>query len=239
MLNSPEEVADLLQGSVLDGRLARSISIPGEQDLAIAVSCDPDGVLAAWQCLRDVLDQTERWPVVVAGWDGPIGSDEFSRFPFDHGAGGDTSVQGILARAEMIDSNDVLADLARIDDARDPFEDLEPFELSRTMDFTGSAPTADDIRRALGPRPTRAQLDRWLLDWEEAHGSGHLEAWTYLDWFEPEDMDTAVILLPTPHSWQVPAYLSFFGAEGPGGAENLVQRVANCTRVSWGVLGRV
>jgi hypothetical protein len=45
---------------------------------------------------------------------------------------------------------------------------------------------------------------------------------TYLEWFEPTDMDVAVILLPTPHGWHAPAYLSFFGAEGPGGAEKLV-----------------
>ena len=222
MPSSPDEVADLLRGSVLDGRPVASISIPGEQEQALAVPCGAEEVLLAWRCVRRALERTQRWPVVVAGWGGPLGPDLFSRFPYDHGAGGETSVKAIVARAENIQSDDVFADWARVDDEWDASEYLESFELRHTKDFVGEAPSAEEVRLALGARPTHAELDRWLLDWEEARGSSRVETDSYLDWFEPTGIDVGVILLPTPHGWHALAFMSFFGAEGPGGAEKLI-----------------
>lgn len=221
-MSDADEVAGLLRGSILEGRTVSSISIPGEPNPALTIPCRPDEVLPAWRCVRDVLEQTGRWPVVAAGWAGPVGPDLFNRFPFDHGAGGDTSVRGIVARADTIDPREVIADLARGDDEWDVSDHLESFELVGTRVVVGDAPSADEVTRALGGRPTHAELDRWLLDWEEAHGPTRLEAPTHLEWFEPTGMDVAVLLLPTMHSWHVPAYMSFFGAEGPGGAEKLI-----------------
>lgn len=42
-------------------------------------------------------------------------------------------------------------------------------------------------------------------------------------WFTPYPTDgVRLLLLPTAVGWEVPAYLSFHGAEGPGGAERLI-----------------
>lgn len=219
MPRDADEIAGLLRGSLLEGRPVGSIPIPGESDDALAVPCSSDEVLLAWRCLRDVAAQTGRWPVVVAGWMGPVGPDLFYRAPFDHGVGADTSVSGIVARAGAIEPGEAIADLARVDDGWDVSAELE---LARTRDLVGDAPRPDEVRHALGARPTHAELDQWLLGWEEAHGPPSLGPPTHLGWFEPTGMDVAVVLLPTAHGWMVPAYISFFGAEGPGGAEKLV-----------------
>ena len=149
----------------------------------------------------------------------------FNRFPFDHGAGTDTSIRGILERADAIDPADVIAELAARDARWDPYEHLVTFELESTRRAVGDAPTEATLRAALGAHTTHEALDRWLLDWEETTGGVKLEPALYLDWFDPVGLDTAVVLLPTPHSWEAPAYLSFFGAEGPGGAESLIALV--------------
>lgn len=216
VLNDPDAVAVLLRNSTLAGRPVRSIPVPGGAEPALTIPCGPDEVLAAWQCARAVLEQTERWPVV--GCD----VDLFNRFPYDHGAGGDTSVRGILARADKIDAGEVIADLARADDAGSAYDQLEPFELMCTRQLVGDAPSPDEVRHALGSQLTHSRLDRWLLDWEEARRPPRSELGAHLEWFEPSGMDVAVVLLPTVNGWHTPAYMSFFGAEGPGGAEKLV-----------------
>jgi hypothetical protein len=74
---------------------------------------------------------------------------------------------------------------------------------------------------ALDLRPDHAALERWLFDWEEARQPTLApEPGGYLDWFEPPDC--TLFLLPTTLSEEVPAYLSLYGAEGPGGHERLI-----------------
>jgi hypothetical protein len=216
VLNDPDAVGVLLRDSILGGRPVRSIPVPGGAEQALTIACGPDEVLMAWQSARAVLEQTERWPVV--GW----GVDLFNRFPFDHGTGGDTSVGGILDRADRMDAGEIIADLASADDADYAYDELEPYELMSTRRLVGDAPSSDEVRHALGSQLTHGRLDRWLLDWEEARGPHRSEPPTHLEWFEPRGMDVAVVLLPTVNGWHTPAYMSFFGAEGPGGAEKLI-----------------
>ena len=222
MIRDPEALAQLLEGSVLGERPVTAIPVPGGEEPAFAVDCVYDEVLAAWQAGRAVVDRSGRWPVVVAGWFGGVDAEVFNRFPFDHGAGGDTSISGILRRAEGIDPADVIAELAANDARWDAYDHLVSFELPSTRRSVGDAPLEAVVRAALGAHTTHDVLDRWLLDWEEATGPIKPESAAYLDWFEPSGLDTAVLFLPTEHSWHAPAYLSFFGAEGPGGAEKLI-----------------
>lgn len=93
-------------------------------------------------------------------------------------------------------------------------------ELEYTRRRLGIAPAEDEVL-SLGLRPDHVALERWLLDWEETRRptvapaqGGHLK------WFEPDNC--ALLLLPTAASEEVPAYISFYGAEGEGGHERLI-----------------
>jgi hypothetical protein len=76
----------------------------------------------------------------------------------------------------------------------------------------GSAPVLDEVI-ALDLTPDEVALERRLLDWEEARQPTPGPRRGHLDWFDPRQ-PCALLLLPTPMSDEVPAYLSFYGAEG-------------------------
>jgi hypothetical protein len=220
MLSDPASVAAALDGSALSGRAVTILPVPSTDDVAFAVACEVSEVLSAWRSARDLVSRTGRWPVVAVAWNG---LDElFIRFPFDNGSGADTSVAGIVSRADRLDPVDVLADLAAQDDRWDAYEYLEPFEIPNTEQAVGSSPSAAEVRAALGPAPSRAELDSWLLEWEQSRGGTVASRTAHLEWFEPDGLALWLVLLPTTRSWEVPAYISFYGAEGEGGAERLV-----------------
>ena len=214
-------LAELLAGTMLEGRPVAQIPVPGVDHDALSIACSPSEVLAAWTAARSVLDDAARWPVVAAAWGGDVDEQLFNRFPFDHGAGDDVSILGIVQRAAALDVSEVFARLAERDAEWDGYEQL-PFELPSTERLVGRAPTEQEVRSALGPSSDHATLDRFLLDWEERAGGGAPPTATHLDWFEPTGLEVAVVFLPTANGWETPAYMSFFGAEGPGGAEGLI-----------------
>lgn len=64
--------------------------------------------------------------------------------------------------------------------------------------------------RSSGELETYGQLQRWMLAWEAGNLPDGLKAPTddHLEW---TDWGTGVLLLPTPRSWEVMAYLEFWG----------------------------
>src|SRR5690349_2243821 len=130
MLSDTTAVAAAFEGSALSGRSVAKLAVPSTDDVAFALPCESSEVLSAWRSARDLLSRTGRWPVVVVAWNGP--DELFMRFPFDHGSGGDTSVAGIVRRANELDAAAVIADLAALDDRWNAYEFLEPFELPNT-----------------------------------------------------------------------------------------------------------
>ena len=73
------------------------------------------------------------------------------------------------------------------------------------------------------PKPgaiaSRFDLERWLFDWENRNGGGNGVTGgdaAYLGWFEPVNQPMALLLLPTPNSWETPAYIQWYGAEALG-----------------------
>lgn len=161
-----------------------------------------------------------RWPVGTCVFARSL-ADSLSRFPFHHGRddAAEDSIDDIVDRADAPDPETALG---WFPDGADDEPALIDLEVEATEQVTGVRPSDDEVRAALGDAPTAAALDRWLLGWEDERPEpkvavdGHLAPWT------PEGLPTAIVLVPTDRSWEVPAYMSFFGAEGPGGAEALI-----------------
>jgi Domain of unknown function (DUF4253) len=96
-------------------------------------------------------------------------------------------------------------------------------ELRATLARFGVAPQKDTILNALleDSGNARFAVEKYLFDWERKHLDSEIALappdlqYLYLDWYripEPINMDYTLILLPTPHSWEAPAYIHWFEA---------------------------
>ena len=218
-------MAQALSSTALAGRPLRPVEVPTvADDVAFALPCRGDEVLEVWREARGSVAETGRWPVVVALWSNSI-EDELRRFGFHPYVANldevDTSVSRIIGSAAGRDGEEVISRLKAMDEAIDYDEFLE-WELIQTLRNVGVAPSEAQVRTALGPLPvSHARLDRWLLEWEEAHGRASADG-SHLEWFDPGDLGAELLLLPTADPSHVPAYLCFHGAEGVEGSADLI-----------------
>jgi len=217
-----DAVVKALDAGLLAGRPVREV--PTGWDIAYAVDISPDEVRVAWQQARALVKRLGRWPIVTTSW-GPaaVGEADFSRFYFGEG---DNAPQAVCSRARELSREDALRWPSPLDAesyfARE-WRAVVQSDLDATLRRVGATPALDQVL-ALDLSPDHVALERWLLEWEEARRpTTEPEDAGHLGWFEPDDMSAcALLLLPTPASEEVPAYLSFFGAEGPGGHERLI-----------------
>jgi hypothetical protein len=157
--------------------------------------------------------------VVVADWTADL-AQLFTRFPFEGEA---LSSRTGNAPLDVIDASrrlDIAGELAKLGkrSTEDPRDWIDHFVDETTRNF-GQAPTEDAVEEAIGSLGIASLLDleRWFFEWEQATfgdkaleiGPQHLR---YLTWFAPRE-EMALVLLPTPNGWDVPAYMSWFGSE--------------------------
>ncbi|MCE9593213.1 MAG: DUF4253 domain-containing protein [Planctomycetes bacterium] len=229
MISKLAELAHIVSGTPLEGREALTLPVLDTDELAFAVSIDPTGVDDAWRVARGLVERTGRWPVVVSCFGADVGSwadqlaeqDLFSRFFYeDHADGGDVSPRALLAAADHVDVDAYIEQLASERAARDDLDEYAGYALEETRKQCGSAPTFEDCYAArVDGRPLGSahELERFLLDWEEAHGRRGDPSNARPEWFEPED--ATLLFLPTPHSWDALAYLHWYGSS-PHGAHH-------------------
>lgn len=219
MVTDRDEVARALEGGCLAGREVRELST--DWGVTFAVDIAPVELREAWSEVRALVPSLARWPVAAMGtWDGPFDERSFSRWLYGEE---DNSPQAICARALGLTLEDALT-RPHLRNAEHYYaiswEDVVAYQVEITRRRVGAAPAVEEVL-ALDLRPDPVALERWLFDWEEAREPTRAaEPGGHADWFEPPDC--TLLLLPTSLSEEVPAYLSFYGAEAPGGHERLV-----------------
>lgn len=197
-------------------------------------------MLSAWQRAREVVDTTQRWPVLVTTWMAAAGSawkaafleeDPFDRFYFKEGLAGrhsDASPAAVLQLASSVelDARIAAACAARAGWSREHIEDVIDNQLYPTERFCGTTPDRDVVRSAAaGAVDPDQSIDRFLMRWEDEHG--HTAAMTpapddgYLSWFEPHG-HVALALLPTADPAAVHAYISSLYDAGAYGHDLVV-----------------
>lgn len=138
--------------------------------------------------------------------------------------------------ATQLDSAQALAEIraAQREDPA-PLRDFAEWHLDATQRRCGHAPDVHEIEaefadgdgrlvyRWLGERtaghPSVIDLERWLLDWEEAHATTPgPEMAEHNDWFEPDEGEAHLLFLPTSSSAESLAYLEFWAEDGVAGA---------------------
>ncbi len=238
MLNSIESLRELLSGTFLSEADMVQLDIPMTTSVALAIAVNLENSVEAWHLIKDLLPQTQRYPVITTCWSGNAENwqktmndeDFFSRFYFaEEYPNLDLSPEAIIARANSITSQELDSFL----DERAQFNtyNLEEqifTELANTSSRFGASPLFSELQTLVrsGEISTIVDVEKYLFDWElqqttEISTPSEQEL-TYLDWYQPNGQTMALILLPTPHSWETLAYLSWYG--GSKGAIPLLQK---------------
>lgn len=232
MIDTIEPITSLVQGTCLAGKQIMQLEIPETSDRAFALEVDLANGLDAWRVMRNYLDETKRYPVLVTCWinsstnweQNVLDSDLFSRFYFQEEAEQiserGTSPKSIIASANSVDIPNWLSDRAKF------FTD----DLAAEVDYIlqdieqrfGIAPTKSEVKALIDTKQisTRMELEKWLFMWELEHISSEQRLaspdLSYLSWYEPREQSMALILLPTVNSWDALAYLHWYGGCAAG-----------------------
>jgi hypothetical protein len=185
-----DSIAAAFRGTALGGRPVEA----GPGGTIVVTGIDPGLVLPAWRVARAALPETGRWPVL-------LDVDEFVEEP---------TPGELAALAEEAAHGDPWSYFTQaVDDGPAP-----DFQRELAASLTGAEPPAgigsDELDEWLyeqvydRPERTARVLDR-LGDFA---GAGQ--------WFEPP-APVLLVLLPTPHQWMAPAWITYNGALDPAG----------------------
>ena len=220
-------VRKILASSPLADVQICQLDIPECNDTAIAIRTTSGRLLTDWQHMRELLPQTRRWPIVTIGWSQSHGNWEqslqdenlFMREPFqsEHYDGQRLAVspQELVTAATEVDLADALEAL----DGRHEtsFEDELDYTLGQLQHNYGQAPSQGEVMAILGDDSDTTQLATYLHQWLLQAGLELKPDTGHLDWFKPGETDhCTLLLLPTAHGYEAPAYLHWYGAESMG-----------------------
>lgn len=220
-MNERESIRDAVSGTDLAIFELQPVAVLDTDEVAFCWEVPVADAHALWRQARSHAETLGRWPLLVLE---PFSPDTFNRSFY--GDTDDQSPAAVLLRAEEMTQEQVW----EVYPTTPPFPwDDETWDriagvcLAESAARAGHAPplTLEDSRQM---RPDLDRFERVLFEWEEAErpttateGGGHLD---WQPWF---DGICGLLLMPTAHSWQVPAYTSFFGASRPLGHEALVR----------------
>jgi len=189
---------------------------------ALVAEIRPADHLDAWTRAREIVDETERWPVVSwtsRRWEDVVAGDPFDRMQFVHADRGseivgDTSFAGLLARAEALDYEAVLEAQAA-QEYKKKFLDSDVEEaMTDVGERWGTAPPESEVRRAAGAAADpKLGIERYLLEWELAQGPPPPNALRIMGYAQqgdpqpPPDEPAFIVLLPTARTWEVYAHM--------------------------------
>jgi hypothetical protein len=202
----------------------------------------PEGdLLLIWVQARDAFADLGLHPVAITTW-GEQGdwtaADPFDRFFYEDGVEPD----GVIAGARTLSVEDALGHFATEDAwTVENWDDVVESQLSLTRQHYDVAPdptTVADVTPG-----DEIGLERRLFEWEEAlRPTLTPDVNASYGWFQP-DAPVGLVLLPLAEPSHAAAYLSFYGAEGPGGHEALTRLMGSWQErfgaqlvASWGTM---
>jgi hypothetical protein len=228
MINHLSQLQELIFGSALESCELAELTILDTEQKALAIRVNHHHAFSAWQIMREKVEETGRWPVLVAGWGNHSSSwlqqlhqeNLFNRFPFQyelHRENQDNiNPEQIISNAQHIDLDASLKQLSLIEEQ--DLQDYLAYTLAQTQEQFGEAPEESLVIQLIedGQLDSGEKLEHWLFNWEIEHFGEKAIASidnSYIQWFDSVNAAIALLLMPTPNSWEILAYISWFGAE--------------------------
>ncbi|MEM7761490.1 MAG: DUF4253 domain-containing protein [Cyanobacteria bacterium P01_A01_bin.40] len=235
MIQTLEELAKVLQSTVLKDSNITSIETPESKRLAFAIEVPRSTMLDCWRLMRSLTDITQMYPILndyclatTENWyQDLIEEDFFSRFYYkeEQQAGCYDSIlpESIIDAAKNINGKEAIEtrieQSERIADETWRESDWYLYDLDITQRNFGISPDQEAAEAVLnsGKIITEVDFERWLFNWELSNVSPEqllaVPDLTHLEWYDLNSADTVpLLLLPTPNSWDILAYIHFFGA---------------------------
>ena len=224
MINSKEELCKFLQGTPLAGNKIASVSVGKSQAKMFVIEVKAD-LEKAWTHMHACMEKTGRYPVLTTFW-GSIDlsceedvQSEFSRSSFEDewkkNRKGDEA-EDIIQAAEALDVLSVLSNQPE-DDSVTLEEWVEICEDNTESHF-GKVPKIADPLDFIEKNNLHTQkaIEQWFFQWELEHCDDPLSlpegGLSHMDWFDPDDNNNAIVLIPSLNSWEVPAYINWYGS---------------------------
>jgi hypothetical protein len=210
------------------GRLARTslagaamTEVPLLEASTWVVDLPTGDLLPSWTQAREALADLGLYPVAITTW-GEQGdwsaAQPFARFYY----GDESTPNDVIAGARTLAVNDALGRFTTDSSwAVENWEDVVEGQLSLTRQYYDTAPDPSSVADMTAG--DEVALERRLLEWEEAlRPTVSPDPNASFGWFAPDE-PVGLALLPIAEPCHAAAYLSFYGADGPGGHEALTR----------------
>lgn len=190
--------------------------VPLSKEKVIFAEVDNKDALSLWRSARSLINETGRWPVLAFGWGASVEEildrESFQRELFDGDRTG-LSAKDIVSGSNYINLYDTYR--KRADESYENISEYLSYQLIEEADQDMIDEAILELDHSRNDIYAKAYSNLFNLQCEKygqpAANDMHLE------WFEPDENDQQyLLLLPTEHSWQVPAYLHWYGSEGVG-----------------------
>lgn len=227
------EVRGLLKKFGFDQNEVIQLNIEHVSEPAFAIEVIGGEGNVLWQIFRYQIAEIGMWPVQYASWGQEKGSwreallqdGTFSRYSYriesKYGLW-PIFPQDILA---LTRNNDISLG-EHIQDYDKWYTNELEFWIEKELAIlnleTDRASLEEEINRLIQSGEINGYIDfqKWLLNWEldretDLDQSIHTNS-DYINWFKPIDQPKALLLLPTQCTWEVLAYIHWYGAESIG-----------------------
>lgn len=222
----------LAKGTSLIGLPMLEVPIPQSDDTLLALNLKNKDLFSNWQAARQLLSQTNRYPVIVSDWQLRMHDlDAWAEF-LDRDIYGSEDFEGhrsgishhdIIEGAKQLDLdlNSLLPDNGYII-PEDEQEIIEYFEC----DFALDRETIIQLLQTIDLNQSDASLQllqRAFALQVAKYGEPEPEM-NIFEWFiASKDEPTFLLLLPTVNAWEVPAFINWYGAEMIGSEAVIAQ----------------
>lgn len=189
-MNLPiNDIKQIIKNTIIAETQIIEIKIPETATTALAMEINLDNKLEAWEIMRNLFPQTQLYPVIVACWLGKTANW----------------------------SNDIIdADLfCRFGYQQEPVENQnENNSIPELITKIDQINIQDFLNKKI--EITSEEFNKKLTFLKAQNQQHNLIDMRYLQWYEPINQPLALLLLPVKNSWEILAYLHWFGAESLG-----------------------
>ncbi|EAZ91223.1 DUF4253 domain-containing protein [Crocosphaera chwakensis] len=235
MINTVSELKVILADSELASFEMAELPILDTGEKALAIQVKSENALSSWQIMRDKLEETKRWPVLVwplvfsAKIQNTWGKDTqlfdeilqeqdfFARRSFNN-----KSVQTIINYSKNVNIQQSLTQLYQnrqydenLVDYLDYLEDdlwtrEEKFGYYLDIETIENLVDSEDLQ-------TVKDLEYCLFKWEikefPAEKALKNDYPVYSHWFDPSPDKIVLLLMPTINHWEILAYIHWYGSD--------------------------